>query len=424
MLASEEDDIGPLLTGGDEFGQISDQIKKTADILARKRAKLLDALDEAKAASVAKSEFLSNMSHEIRTPLNGVVSGLSLLQSSSDEDEKQELTAAALNSAHALMNIINDVLDFSKLEAGRLEISPGPFLLARTLKDIRLLMRPLAAEKRTKLTLEMSAGCDVKVVADEVRLRQVITNLVGNAIKFTEDGIITIKAIMRGEEDKTLEVRVVDTGVGISKEEIGLLFRRFSQLSNSRAQKMRGTGLGLAICRQIVELMGGEIGVDSILGEGSTFWFRIPVGRASDEIPELAEEAKEEVGGGLNILLAEDVYINQMLITKMLTRLGHTVTLAENGQEAIDFLDEKPEGTFDLILLDNQMPILSGLEAAKLVRARGDAKGGTPIIALTADVLAEQREAFQNVGMNGFVSKPISIDKLRFEISRAIENKS
>jgi len=424
MLAAEEDDIGPLLQGGDEFGQISDQLKKTADILARKRTKLLEALDEAKAASVAKSEFLSNMSHEIRTPMNGVVSGLSLLQSSSDEAEKQELTSAALNSAHALMNIINDVLDFSKLEAGRLEISPGPFLLTRMLKDIQVLMRPLAAEKRTKLSLEVSEACDVNVVADEVRLRQVITNLVGNAVKFTEGGVIIIKAVLRGDDSKTLEVRVIDTGVGIPKDEIGLLFKRFSQLSNSRAQKVRGTGLGLAICRQIIELMGGKIGVDSIFGEGSCFWFRIPIDLVDSEISRVEQTNLEEPGYGLSILLAEDVYINQMLISKMLARLGHTVTLAENGQEALDILDEKPEGTFDLVLLDNQMPVMSGLEAAKRVRARGDSKGKTPIIALTADVLTEQREAFQNVGMNGFVSKPISIDKLRFEIDRAMQNKA
>lgn len=373
-LSSEQGDIDFDLNGQDELGQISEQLRTTSRILTLKQARMTEAMEKAQAANQAKSDFLSNMSHEIRTPMNGVISGLSLLMSSKDEEEKAELMAAARSSAHALLNIINDILDFSKLEAGKLTVHPAPFLLARMLRDIHILMKPVAADKRNKLELDIGEGCDACVVADEVRLRQVINNLVGNAIKFTEGGTIAISVALRdGAGEQMLEVRVSDTGAGISEADLERLFKRFSQLKNAMEKRAGGTGLGLAISQQLVTLMGGQIGVESLLGEGSTFWFRIPV--TIKETCEVKDNGAVQRGAGdrsFRILLAEDVAINQMLITKMLKMLGHQVVLAADGQKAIEML-EKDAG-FDLVLMDNQMPNLSGMEATRAIRASGGGK--------------------------------------------------
>jgi signal transduction histidine kinase/CheY-like chemotaxis protein len=420
-LSSEKGDIDYGVEGQDELGQISEQLKITSRILSHKHARMTEATEKAQAANETKSEFLSNMSHEIRTPMNGVISGLTLLMSSKNEAEKTELMEASLSSAHALLNIINDILDFSKLEAGKLSVHLAPFLLARMLRDIHILMRPVAAEKRNQLTLDIGEGCDTCVVADEVRLRQVINNLVSNAIKFTEGGTIAITVTMSsGPSSPVIDVRISDTGAGISEVDLERLFKRFSQLKNAVEKRAGGTGLGLAISQQLVSLMGGEIGVESVLGEGSTFWFRIPVEvRETCEVRDAAPSLAATSDRSIRILLAEDVTINQMLITKMLKTLGHEVVLAEDGQKALDLLEQ--EDGFDLVLMDNQMPKLSGMEATRAIRANGGPRANIPIIALTADAMMEQRDAFFAAGVNGFVSKPIEIDKLRFEIARIMQ---
>lgn len=423
-LSSEQADVEVSLDGQDELGQISEQLKITSRILSYKHARMTEAMEKAQAANETKSEFLSNMSHEIRTPMNGVISGLTLLMSSKSEAEKTELMEASLSSAHALLNIINDILDFSKLEAGKLSVHPAPFLLARMLRDIHILMRPVAADKRSQLILEVGEGCDTCVVADEVRLRQVINNLVSNAIKFTEDGTITIAvALSNGPGGSMIEVRISDTGAGISEADLERLFKRFSQLKNAVEKRAGGTGLGLAISQQLVSLMDGEIGVESVLGAGSTFWFRIPVEvRDTCEVKDAVPNVTAVPHRSIRILLAEDVTINQMLITKMLKTLGHEVVLAEDGQKALDLLEQ--DSGFDLVLMDNQMPTLSGMEATRIIRTRGGPQANIPIIALTADAMMEQRDAFFAAGVNGFVSKPIEIDKLRFEIARIMQGAS
>lgn len=300
-----------------------------------------------------------------------------------------------------------------------MDLHPAPFHLGRLFQEIYMLMRHVAAEKRNELTLDISPDCQTWIEADAARIRQVINNLVGNAIKFTEMGKIKLVARLVGGDRPVLSVRVEDNGPGISEVDQLKLFQRFSQVSQEEGKRASGTGLGLAICKQLVTLMGGEISVISSVGEGSTFLFSIPVRRASEQVAGSAGQPIESLTG-LNILLAEDMKLNQMLIGRMLERIGHTVVVAKDGREALAALDREGEADFDLILMDNQMPHISGIEATRLIRARADAKARLPIIALTAGVLPEEREAFFKAGIDGFISKPVEPDQLRYEIDRVL----
>ncbi len=278
-------------------------------------------------------------------------------------------------------------------------------------------MRPLAQEKENRLAVVSDGDTDIWISADEVRLRQVINNLTSNALKFTSQGKVTIRVGLETSEGKNgkLKISVIDTGVGISEDDVKRLFQRFSQLDNARKV---GTGLGLAISEQLVKLMGGEIGVKSTLGAGSEFYFWIPV--TLESAPQDAKEKTATQGTAARILVAEDVKLNQVLIQKMLTQLGHECVVANDGFEAIKKLETMGAEAFDVILMDNQMPGMDGIETARRIRQMNGAIAAIPIIALTADAMAEQRQAFQAAGMNGFVSKPIEVDRLRFEIARLL----
>lgn len=386
---------------------------------------LSNALGLAEQAAESKGRFLANMSHEIRTPMNGVIGALNVALSSGDVEERTDLIQTAASSANILLHIINDILDFSKLEAGKLDVKLEVFPLVGVLNEVHMLMQELASEKCLHLKLQMAAGTDVVVKTDEVRIRQILTNFIGNAIKFTENGEVTISVDMvKIEEQNHVHIRVSDTGVGISEADQSRLFQRFEQIENEKiVTSTKGTGLGLAICKQLVQVMGGDIGVESELNRGSTFWFKIPVSIV-DGVANKAEAGLERIDvPSLRILLAEDIPVNQMIFKKMLSSLGHSFEVADTGRAVLEKMATNNEEMFDLILMDNQMPEMSGTEATRHIRKSSAAYSDIPIIALTADAFVEQQEAFKVAGMDGFVSKPVEMSRLRREIARVMEEK-
>jgi signal transduction histidine kinase/ActR/RegA family two-component response regulator len=390
--------------------------------------RMREAMEEAERANLAKSEFLATMSHELRTPLSGILGTTELLLHTELSGQQREFLEASRSSGEQLARLINDVLDLSKIESGKLELVESECNLHDLVKDLSCSMMPLVEKKRLALEIDLAPELNQPILCDADRLRQILMNLVGNAIKFTLEGRIQIAVQVLWRKNRTVQLRfsVRDSGIGIPEERRHRLFKAFSQADSSASRQFGGTGLGLSICRRLVGLMGGEIGLESQVGIGSVFWFTIPVqvvggfsnvhAIASPGV-KLAIEPSAPVHAGTGrrprILVAEDNEINQLYMKELLRLLGYDCDIAANGEAALTaFLENR----YDAILMDCQMPEMNGFEAATEIRRReasDPARGHIPIIALTANAMQGDRERCLEAGMDEYLSKPVKNDRLR-----------
>ncbi len=388
-----------------------------AERTARKTA--AEARHRAEEGARLKSEFLAMMSHEIRTPMNGIIGMVRLLLDRPLGRIEREHGETILYSAEALLTILNDILDFSKLEAGRMEVERVAFDLPKLVASVVQLMRSRAAEKGLDLSVKLGTDLPAHVFGDPTRLRQVLLNLVGNAVKFTEHGGASVMVSCADPEATVAHVTfaVRDSGIGISAADQARLFQEFTQADGSIARRFGGTGLGLAISKRLVEMMGGAIGVVSYPGEGATFRFTLPLERAAAADLRIAPDGGTIDLPPLDILLAEDNPVNQKVALGMLGRKGHRVTVANDGFQAVEAVQRQP---FDVVLMDMQMPGMDGLEATRHIRALPGAVGRIPIVAMTANALKGDDERCLAAGMDGYVPKPVDSATLFATIARCV----
>jgi PAS domain S-box-containing protein len=397
----------------DENGKPYQYIAIRTDITERKavEGELIAKRAEAEAASRAKSDFLANMSHEIRTPMNGIIGMSDLALDAHTEEERQEYMKIVKGSAESLLGILNDILDFSKIEANKLVIERVGFDLRQTVSETLKTLGPRASEKGLELICDIAGDVPQHVLGDPTRLRQVLINLTGNAIKFTASGEICIGLTVatRTGDAIVLQVAVRDSGIGIAADKLDSIFEAFSQADASTTRQYGGTGLGLSISNRLVELMGGKLSVTSEPGKGSTFQFTLVLG-LSDGSLALSQPVPSPVHTSetLRVLLVEDNPINQQLAIRLLAKWGHEVTLAVNGKEAVDRLVGGER--YDIVLMDMQMPVMGGIESTRLIRAHEakHANKRVPIMAMTANAMQGDRDACLAAGMDDYLSKPIN----------------
>jgi len=389
---------------------------------------LLQAKDTAEAANRAKSEFLANMSHEIRTPLNGLIGNAQLLEMSKLDGEQKEYLSAMMVSGHNLLSLINDILDLSKIEAEKVVLEKADFSLRGCIKDVIRTQRSRIANKGLALNLVVQNEAPDALIGDELRVKQILLNFLGNAIKFTKAGGITVSATVRERSGNSalIELAVADTGIGIPKAVADDIFKPFVQADSSMTRRYGGSGLGLAISRRLAELMDGSISVESEEGVGSIFRALLPfpvIHQLAQEQGAPAAEAPTALwtGAPLKVLLAEDNEINKQFSVALLKKMGHQFEVAENGKEALAALEA---AAFDLVLMDIQMPVMDGHEALAVLRERERSTGAhLPVIALTAHALKGEEEGFLAAGFDGYVSKPLEVKKLVAEMKRVLELK-
>lgn len=373
----------------------------------------------AEAATAAKGRFLATMTHELRTPLHGMLGSAELLLSTDLDAEQAELAHLLRRSGSALLTIVNDILDYSRVESGMLQLESLPFHLGACVREVLDLQLAALHGGNVSLRWELDPRLPKWVLGDEGRLRQVLNNLTNNAVKFTAKGEVSITVGMGSVPDQ-VAFAVADTGIGIAPEAQARLFEAFVQADASTTRKYGGTGLGLAICKQLVERMGGTIGVTSEPGCGSVFRFTCSLPKAPGEaprVPEATAALEERALAGRHVLVADDNQANRLLIQRMLQKMGCQVILAENGGEALRRLQDGP---IDLVLMDCSMPVMDGFAATRAARASGGPWSKVPILALTANAQPEDRERCFAAGMDGFLAKPVRLAELHAELRRAL----
>lgn len=400
--------------------------EKTSMMLKESESRARELAVQAEAASIAKSEFLANMSHEIRTPMNGIIGMVQLLEFTSLSKEQHNYLNAIKSSSNSLLTLINDILDLSKIESGRIELEQIDFSLRTSIRDVISCQNALAELKGIGITMVIPDDVPDRLIGDPLRLKQILINLLNNGIKFTYQGNLSISVSATGHDnDRTMLLFAVkDTGIGISQEAVSRIFEPFSQADSSTTRKYGGTGLGLAICTRLTQLLGGEIRVESAEGIGSTFFVQLPFQVNSKAVTDSSlvrdnYSTPLRKGLPLHILVVDDSELNLQVASRLLQKFGYTVSEACNG---VDAINKWKNGRFDMILMDIQMPVMDGIAATRAIREMETETGGhIPIIALTARVLQDEHAAIMgDSSFNGFIAKPIVLDLLLAEIARVL----
>ena len=421
-----DDEVGKLT---ESFNELMQRLHINDLKLREAMDDLVEARDQAEAANVLKSHFLANMSHEIRTPLNGVLAMAQIMAMSDLTEQQRERLDVIRKSGESLLAVLNDILDLSKIEAGRMELELAPFETASTIRQAFAGFAGMAEKKGLEFTIDVDPMAEGWRQGDAARVSQIVNNLVSNAIKFTEKGQVSLRVEAEGVDGEAgIRLLIIDSGMGIAADKQSYMFEKFSQLDGSATRRFGGTGLGLAICRELAQLMGGEITVKSAVGEGSTFTVTLPLQRVAYQEPApqpVAAEAQAEGDDAederpLRVLAAEDNATNQLVLRTVMQTFGADLTMVGDGKQAVEAWQK---GEFDIILMDIQMPEMDGLTATRTIRDEEIATGRarTPVVAVSANAMTHQVKEYLDAGMDGHVAKPIELMKLHGAMAKALE---